>query len=154
MVTLTTAEDGLDPDAPYGEFSCRVRCGVDLYGIADLPTYHDVTMLGKTYAEDPDLYRRASPITYVRNESPPLLILHGTADTTVDVTQSERFAEALKKVGGEHELVIIPGAPHTFDLQPKQRDLRPLVLGFFDRHLKEPSRTASVRGQDPANREQ
>jgi len=32
--------------------------------------------------------------------------------------------------------VIIPGAPHTFDLQPKQRDLRPLVIGFLDRHLK------------------
>jgi hypothetical protein len=27
-------------------------------------------------------------------------------------------------------------APHTFHLQPKQRDLRPLVLGFFDKHLK------------------
>jgi hypothetical protein len=27
-------------------------------------------------------------------------------------------------------------APHTFHLQPKQRDLRPLVLDFFDKHLK------------------
>ena len=32
--------------------------------------------------------------------------------------------------------VIIPGAPHTFHLQPKQRDLRPLVTAFFDQHLK------------------
>ena len=42
----------------------------------------------------------------------------------------------LKKAGAPHELVIIPDAPHTFDLQPKQRDLRPVVLGFFDRNLK------------------
>ena len=136
MVTLTTPVDALDPKEPYGQFSCRVSCGVDLYGIADLPTYHDVTMLGKTYAEDPALYRIASPVTYVRSNSPPLLVIHGTADTTVSVKQSELFAEVLKNAGAEHELIIIPGAQHTFDLQPKQRDLRPVVLGFLDRYLK------------------
>ena len=136
MVALTTPDDGLDPTEPYGEFSCRVSCCVDLYGPADLPTYHDVTMLGATYAENPELYRRASPVTYARSNSPPMLILHGTADTTVNVKQSERFAEALRKAGARHELVIIPGAPHTFDLQPRQRDLRPAVLGFLGRHLK------------------
>jgi dipeptidyl aminopeptidase/acylaminoacyl peptidase len=66
----------------------------------------------------------------------PMLILHGTADTTVNVKQSELFAAKLKEAGAEHELVIIPDAPHTFHLQPKQRDLRPAVLGFLDRHLK------------------
>ena len=65
-----------------------------------------------------------------------MLILHGTADKTVDVKQSELFAAALKKVGAVHELVIVEGAPHTFHLQPKQRDLRPVVLGFFDKHLR------------------
>lgn len=135
MVALTTAADGLDPKEPYGEYSCRVSCGVDLYGIADLSTYHDVSMLGKTLAEAPELYRLASPVTYVRSNSPPMLIIHGTADTTVNVKQSEHFADVLKKAGAPHELIIIPGAPHTFDLQPKQRDLRPVVLGFFDHHL-------------------
>ena len=136
MVTLTTPADGLDPKEPYGEFSCRVSCGVDLYGIADLPTYHDASMLGKTFAEAPELYRLASPVTYVRSNSPPMLIIHGTADTTVNVKQSELFADVLKKAGAPHELIIIPGAQHTFDLQPKQRDLRPVVLGFFDHYLK------------------
>lgn len=136
LVALTTAGDGLDPQAPYGEVSCRVSCCVDLYGVADLPTYHDVNMLGKTFAEAPELYRAASPITYVRSNAPPMLIIHGTADATVDVKQSELLADALKQAGADYELVIIPGAPHTFHLQPQQRDLRPLVLGFFDRHLK------------------
>ncbi|MGB8167625.1 MAG: alpha/beta hydrolase [Chthoniobacteraceae bacterium] len=139
LVTLTRASDELDPAEPYGEFSCAVQCGVDLYGIADMSQWHDNVMFGKTNAEAPHLYRQASPVTYARADGPPILILHGTADTTVDVSQSEGFAEALKKAGAPHELVIIPGAPHTFDLQPKQRDLRPVVLGFFDRNLK-PSR--------------
>ena len=136
MVTLTTPADGLDPQGPYGEFSCQVKCGVDLYGIAEMMTYHDTPMLGKTRAEAPELYRQASPVTYVRQDSPPILILHGTADTTVDIGQSKRFDEVLTKAGARHEFIMVPGAQHTFDLQPKQRDLRPVVIGFFDKYLK------------------
>ena len=136
MLAVTGPDDGLDPAGPYGEFSCRVQCAVDLYGPADLLERGDTKMLGKTRAEAPDLYRAASPTTYVDATDPPLLILHGTADKTVDLKQSELFAAALKRAGARHELVVIEGAPHTFHLQPKQRDLRPLVLGFFDTHLK------------------
>lgn len=136
LVTLTRASDELDPAEPYGEFSCAVQCGVNLYGIADMSQRRDNVMFGKTNAEAPHLYRKASPVTYARADGPPILILHGTADKTVDVSQSEIFAAALKKAGAPHELVIIPDAPHTFHLEPKQRDLRPLVLGFFDRNLK------------------
>lgn len=140
MVALTGSGDGLDPAGPYGEFSCRVQCGVDLYGPADLQqlgeNLRDLAMLGKPRADAPDLYRQASPTSHADKSDPPILILHGTADTTVDVKQSELLAAALKKAGVEHELVIVEGAPHTFHLQPKERDLRPVVLGFFDKHLK------------------
>jgi acetyl esterase/lipase len=139
MVALTGPADGLDPSGPYGEYSCRVQCAVDLYGPADLLGTHDIAMLGKTRAEAPELYRAASPTTYIDKTDPPILILHGTADKSVDVQQSETFAAALQKAGVEHELVLVPDAPHTFHLQPKQRDLRPLVLGFFDKHLKRPA---------------
>jgi len=143
MVALTGPQDGLEPPAPDGDISTAVKCCVDLYGIADIGTYHDVTMLGKTFAEDPELYRLASPVTYVRSNSPPFLILHGTADTTVKLAQSELLANRLKQAGVQHELIVIPGAPHTFHLQPPQRDLRPIVLNFLDSHLKPASPTVS-----------
>ncbi len=136
MVALTGPADGLDPAGPYGEFSCRVQCGVDLYGPADLLERGEAKWLGKTRAEDPGLYRKASPVSYADKSDPPILILHGTADTTVDLKQSELLAAALTRAGTKHEFLIIEGAPHTFHLQPKQRDLRPIVLGFFDHHLK------------------
>jgi acetyl esterase/lipase len=150
MLAVTGANDGLDPTGPYGEFSCRVQCAVDLYGPAELLEYHDVKWLGKTQTEAPELYRAASPTTYASQNDPPILILHGTADKTVDLTQSELFAAALKKAGVEHELVIVEGAPHTFHLQPKQRDLRPLVLGFFEKHLK-PGTAPSPANRSPGN---
>jgi len=67
---------------------------------------------------------------------PPFLILHGTADKTVPVAQSVELHRKLKAWGVSSRFVLIEGAPHTFDLQPAQRDLRLLIAGFFDEHLK------------------
>jgi acetyl esterase/lipase len=136
MVALTGNVETLNPHGPYGEYACDVRCCVDLYGISDLMTYHDVTMLGKTRAEDPVLYDFASPIHHITKNAPPFLIIHGDADTTVNVVQSKMLSDAMDKVGMRHHLVIVPGAAHTFHLQPKQRDLRPLVMDFFNENLK------------------
>ena len=137
MVGVTGPFDGLDPEGPNGEYSCQVQAVVDLYGPADLMNWHDSIAMGGKRDEVPEVYRKASPITYLKKGNPPFLILHGTADTTVPVEQSKTFAEALDKAGVEHQLVLLDGAAHTFDLQPSQRDLRPLVVGFFDRFLKQ-----------------
>ncbi len=136
MLGLAGPDASLDPPSPYADFSCRVQCAVDMYGPASFADRPHHAMFGKTQAEAPELYRQASPIAHASRDDPPMLILHGTADKTVPVAQSELMADALKKAGVEHQLEIIPDAPHTFHLQPKQRDLRPLVLGFFDRYLK------------------
>lgn len=115
MLGVTDSKDGLDPAGPFGDVSCQVQAVVDMYG---------PTQIGG----DP----KTSPIRYLDKADPPILVLHGTADKTVPVAVSESFDKELEKAGVRHELVIVEGAPHTFDLQPKQRDLRPLVLKFFD----------------------
>ncbi len=136
MLALTGPKDGFDEKEPYGEFSSRVSCGVDFYGAVKLMEYHDMKMFAKTRAEAPELYEKGSPVNYASADDAPMLIVHGSKDDTVPITQSESLAAALKKAGVEHEFVVVPDAVHTFDLQPKQRDLRPVVLGFLDKHLK------------------
>jgi acetyl esterase/lipase len=138
MVALTGATGDLEPSGPYPGISDRVSCCVDMYGVADVSTYEPrVSMLGKKAAEAPELYKIASPINYVCSNSPPFLILHGTADKLVLPRQSEVFDKVLTKFGVEHRMVWVPGAPHAFGLNLPQQDLRPLVLDFFNRHLKD-----------------
>lgn len=139
MVGLTGSEAGLDPPGPHADVSCRVQAVVPMYGPATLR--RDTAMLSRTRDEDPKLYELASPVTHITADDPPFLILHGTSDTTVPVEQSETLAAALKQGGVPNKLVIVEGAPHSFHLQPKQRDLRPLVIDFFDKHLKRAGET-------------
>jgi acetyl esterase/lipase len=135
MVGVTGPSDGLDPAGPYGDQSCAVSCVVDLYGPAEFGS-RDIAILRKTRSEAPELYKAFAPLTWLDKNDPPFLIMHGTADETVPVAQSELLAAALKKHGVEHQLEIVEGAPHTFHLQPKEKDLRPIVLAFFNKHLK------------------
>jgi len=135
MVGVTGRADGLDPAGPYGDQSCAVNCVVDLYGPAEFGS-RDIAILRKTRSEAPELYKAFTPLTWLDKNDPPFLIMHGTADETVPVAQSELLAAALKKHGVEHHLEIVEGAPHTFHLQPKEKDLRPIVLAFFNKHLK------------------
>ena len=75
-------------------------------------------------------------LPHLDKNDPPFLILHGTADTTVPLDQSKTLDAALEKLGIEHHLEIVEGGKHSFHLQPPQKDLRPLVLAFFDKHLR------------------
>lgn len=45
-------------------------------------------LLGGAVKENPDKARRASPLTYVRAQSPPFLIVHGEGDKLVPTDQA------------------------------------------------------------------
>jgi dipeptidyl aminopeptidase/acylaminoacyl peptidase len=63
-------------------------------------------------------------------------MIHGTGDEVVDVSQSKTLAAALAAGGVEHELIVIPDAPHTFDLDYEPFDVKAAVFRFLDHHLK------------------
>ncbi len=154
MVAYTAGVKELTPEVPYPGVSDRVQACVDMYGVTDLLTRQatdaDGTPNGKLReaglfadkrGESPDKWKLASPVCHISRTSPPTLILHGLADTTVDREQSVELDRKLSEQGVEHRLILIPGVGHTFDLEQWQRkplpqDLRPVVVGFFDQHLK------------------
>ncbi len=136
LVGLTGDDPKWDPAPGQVKLSTSVQAVVDLYGPMAEGGANLTLLLGKTREEAPELYRQISPFSHIDAKDPPFLIIHGTGDKTVPLSDSERFAGALKTAGVAHELLIIPGAPHSFHLQPKEKDLRPIVLGFLDKHLK------------------
>ena len=56
--------------------------------------------------------RLASPLTYVSPRTPPMLLLHGTADTEVPERQTRTMAAALRKAHVPVEVHYIEGANH------------------------------------------
>ena len=56
--------------------------------------------------------RFASPAYYVSGDDPPLLIFHGSKDTTVLLDQSEQILSVYKKAGLDARLITLDGAGH------------------------------------------
>jgi carboxymethylenebutenolidase len=53
---------------------------------------------------------------------PPLLILHGDADTIITVDRGKELASLAKDMGGSADLVIYPGATHGFGSRLNTKD--------------------------------
>lgn len=57
--------------------------------------------------------RETQPISFARGDAPPMLLMHGTADTVVRPYNSERLAAKLKAAGAPATLRLYPGKSHT-----------------------------------------
>jgi acetyl esterase/lipase len=124
--------------------SSRVQAVVDWYGPTDflqMGGRHDDArspesrLLGGPVQQRKELAAKANPITHVRKDNPPFLIMHGDQDNAVPFNQSELLAEALKKAGVEVTFVPIKGAKHGGPgFQTAENRKR--VEDFLDRHLK------------------
>jgi acetyl esterase/lipase len=122
-----------DLEGPHGVVgpSSAVDVVVDWYGPADLETMprqdpppqvaallpvemrvppEDHLLRGLTGQDRAD----ASPVTHVTADSPPFLLLHGTADRLVPYAQSRQLAAAMAAAGAPVELVPIEGAGHIW----------------------------------------
>jgi len=110
--------------------SSRVQAVVCYFAPSDFPDWgkmpgydtwgHDTKsgmfmLLGGAITDRPEMAAKASPITYVTNDDPPFMLIHGTKDSIVPYRQSELLRDALKKGGVEAELVTIEGANHSYD---------------------------------------
>jgi acetyl esterase/lipase len=78
------------------------------------PDSREALLLGAPLSEVPELARQASPITYVRADSPPILLLHGRDDRMIPCAQSDRFAAALRRMGAPVDFETFPGADHMW----------------------------------------
>jgi len=122
MVGYSSEVPALEGKGGNPNVSSRVQAVVDFYGPYDLTTDFarqagvvKKFLGGKTYDEAPELYKQASPMTYLSKNDPPTLILHGTIDDVVPIEQSDRLAARLKELGIPEVYDRLEGWPHTMD---------------------------------------
>jgi acetyl esterase/lipase len=121
-LALTT---GIIPDTAGLDRECagaalpRVAAIVNWFGISDVYDViegpHRANAAMQWFGSLPnreEIAHRVSPLTYVRSGLPPILTIHGDADTTVPYPQAVRLHEALTKAGVTNQLVTIPGGKH------------------------------------------
>jgi len=73
-------------------------------------------------AHDPDVFRAASPMARVHANAPPVLVIHGTADSIIPVGQARSFVAALREVSRSAVVYAeLPGAQHGFDFLNNER---------------------------------
>jgi acetyl esterase/lipase len=77
---------------------------------------------------------RISPILQVSADDPPTLLIHGTADTTVPISHSERAYAAFQSAGVESDYIIMEGAGHGFRGEQAAQATAARVQWFLD-HL-------------------
>jgi dipeptidyl aminopeptidase/acylaminoacyl peptidase len=70
--------------------------------------------------DDPDIYRKTSPISYVNNAKTPTLIQHGELDRRVPIPNAYQLRQALEDRGVAVKMVVYKGFGHGID-KPKQQ---------------------------------
>jgi len=93
---------------------------------------------GGMWFDEPDEYRRMSPITYVRDVETPLLIIHSEDDLRCPIEQAEQMFVALRLLGKDVEFYRFPAEGHELSRSgsPVHRIQRAeLILDFFTKHL-------------------
>src|SRR5205085_11321664 len=102
-------------------------------------------LLGATEEKDPQVFRAASPLTYVKKEAarrfPAFLFIHGDSDTLVDISQSRDMNKALCGEGCESDLIEVHNGNHGLmfgDMHPTPVEFRRRMFAFLKKHLKQP----------------
>jgi acetyl esterase/lipase len=133
MLAFTRTTDGLDGVDDYLQYSSAVQAVVNFSAATDLVSWnmepYVSAYIGGSLESQPELFRKASPVEYIRPGTPPVLTIHGDSDTAVLPEQAFLLDRKMREVGAPHTLIIKAGYRHSFDFDET-------VWDFLDKALK------------------
>jgi dipeptidyl aminopeptidase/acylaminoacyl peptidase len=115
-------------------------------GISNWMTYYVNTdihpftrqYLNATPWDDPEIYARTSPMTYIKSAKAPTLIQHGATDQRVPLPNAFELYQGLQDVGVPTKLIVYKGFEGIGHGPSKPKSSRALMehnLEWFDRYL-------------------
>jgi dipeptidyl aminopeptidase/acylaminoacyl peptidase len=120
------------------------RCAVSIAGVSDLKAIarEDNRFYGgaaaarqSTGTQDLD---SQSPRARAAEIKAPVLLVHGHADVSVVVDHSEKMADALKRAGKPHELLVIRNGDHSLRMPAMRQALYERLAAFLAANLGTP----------------
>ncbi|HEY4258618.1 MAG TPA: alpha/beta hydrolase [Schlesneria sp.] len=143
LVGLTDAKSKLEGQGGNADQSSRVQAVVNIFGPTEMVECWKTSPQARPFIQGligkpddaPDAYKAASPVTYVTDDDPPVLTLHGASDTLVPPSQAQLLDDAIKLTKAKHELLILEGQGHGFNGE-SQKKAADAMWAFLDKHLK------------------
>jgi dipeptidyl aminopeptidase/acylaminoacyl peptidase len=122
----------------------RFKAAMAGAGLANFQSYYGqnkidqwmIPFFGKSVYDEPEVYAKSSPITFIKNAKTPTLVIVGDSDGECPTPQSYEFWHALKTLGVETQLVVYEHEGHLFAKPEHQRDRTRRTVAWFDAHLK------------------
>ncbi len=105
------------------------------YGQNDIDQWM-IPFFGASAYDDPAVYAKSSPITFITHSHTPVLILQGERDEEVPAPQAFEFYHAMKTLGVPSMLVVYADEGHGPRKPANQIDLLERTVGWFDRYLR------------------
>jgi dipeptidyl aminopeptidase/acylaminoacyl peptidase len=112
-------------------------------GISNWATYYyntDITpftinYLGADPVTDPDIYRKTSPMGYVKGAKTPTLIQHGENDRRVPIANAYELRQALEDRGVPVTMVVYKGFGHGINKPKAMRAVMQHNLAWFNHYV-------------------
>jgi acetyl esterase/lipase len=115
----------------------RVRAMVPMYGVYDwtnrfgqrgrndgLRRMLERTVVKRRFADAREVFEQASPMSHIREDAPPTLIIHGDLDVLAPVAEAREFARMLRAASRQPVVYAeLRGANHAFDIFQSIRTL-------------------------------
>ncbi|MEG3191321.1 prolyl oligopeptidase family serine peptidase, partial [Lysobacter sp. D1-1-M9] len=131
----------------YGAFmAANLLAHTDLFkaGIARSGAYNrSLTPFGfqaeeRNYWQAQDTYLAMSPFNHAQNIKAPLLIIHGEQDNNSGTfpVQSERLFAAIKGLGGNARLVMLPNESHGYRARESVLHMLAETDAWLEEHVK------------------
>jgi len=121
----------------------RFHAAVAGAGIANYQSYYGqnsidqwmIPYFGASVYDDPAVYTKSSPITFINKVRTPTLVVVGERDGECPSPQSYEFWHALKAQGTPTELVVYPGEGHMFRSAEHKRDVMERTVKWLEQYL-------------------
>ena len=121
----------------------RFHAAVAGAGIANWQSYYGensidewmIPYFGASVYDDPAVYAKSSPITFIKNVRTPTLVLVGDRDAECPAPQSYEFWHALRDEHVPTQLVIYPNEGHGFVNPEHRRDVMDRAIEWFARYM-------------------